>query len=73
MCLHFQNAASLFLVLEFMVGGDLYITQQRQPGKKFSEEAALFIAAEIGLALTHLHSLDIVFRESSHAGKVQAG
>jgi hypothetical protein len=59
----FQNPTSLFLVLEFMVGGDLYVTMQRMPQKRFTEAQARFVAAELVLALTHLHSLDIVFRD----------
>jgi serine/threonine protein kinase len=59
----FQNDASLFLVMEFMQGGDLYVTMQGLPEKKFSEAETQFIAAELCLALCHLHDLDIAFRD----------
>ena len=59
----FQNQASLFLVLEFMQGGDLYITMQARPEKHFTEPETKFITAELSLALCHLHRLDIAFRD----------
>lgn len=59
----FQNDASLFLVMEFMQGGDLYVTMQGLPENKFSEAEAQFIAAEVCLALCYLHELDIAFRD----------
>ena len=59
----FQNDASLFLVMEFMQGGDLYVTMQARQEKKFTEAETQFIAAELCLALCHLHELDIAFRD----------
>jgi serine/threonine protein kinase len=49
--------------MEFMQGGDLYVTMQQRPEKQFTEAEARFIAAELCLALCHLHSLDIAFRD----------
>ena len=59
----FQTSTALFLVMEFMQGGDLYVTMQQRPEKQFTEAEARFIAAELCLALCHLHSLDIAFRD----------
>ena len=57
----FQSAEKLFLVLDFMQGGDLYYHLRQQ--KCFHEEAAKFYAAEIILALEDLHKNDILYRD----------
>ena len=50
-------------VLEFMRGGDLYVTSQQRPQQRFSELETRFIGAEIALALGYLHGLNIAFRD----------
>jgi serine/threonine protein kinase len=57
----FQNSEKLYLVLDFMQGGDLYyhITQH----KYFTEEMVRFYAAEIVMALEDLHQNNIVYRD----------
>ena len=55
----------LFLVLEFMRGGDLHETRLARPSKCYTEEETRFITAEITLALSYLHSLNINFRGAS--------
>ena len=61
----FQSANSLFLVMEFCQGGDLYEAMHSKPigSRHFSEPAAKFIVAELVLALEHLHESDIVYRD----------
>ena len=61
----FQSANSLFLVMEFCQGGDLYEAMHSKPigSRHFSEPAAKFIVAELVLALGHLHESDIVYRD----------
>ena len=59
----FQNETSLFLVMEFMQGGDLYVTMMDRPEKCFTEPETQFVVAEIAVALCHLHDLDIAFRD----------
>jgi serine/threonine protein kinase len=61
----FQTPSSLVLVLEFCRGGDLFETMQAMPAgsRYFAEAEAHFICAELVLALSYLHSLDIVFRD----------
>jgi serum/glucocorticoid-regulated kinase 2 len=57
----FQTKDKLFLVLDFLSGGELfYHLGQCQ---KFPEYRAKIYAAEIGLAIGHLHSLDIIYRD----------
>jgi protein-serine/threonine kinase len=37
---HFESDTLTCLVMEFCSGGDLHTLRQRQPGKRFSEQAA---------------------------------
>jgi serine/threonine protein kinase len=57
----FHNESSLFLVLDFIRGGDLY--HHMELVGRFEEPAARVIAAEIVLAVGHLHARDIAFRD----------
>ena len=57
----FQNDTSLFLVLEFISGGDLYHHMDLKG--TFTEEEACFISSELILALGYLHQRDIAFRD----------
>ena len=61
----FQSSNSLFLVMEFCQGGDLYQHMHSKPigSRHFAEAAAKFIVAELVLALGHLHESDIVYRD----------
>ena len=57
----FQTPTNLYLVLEHCPGGDLeYHLDQKEV---FEEETAKFIAAEILLALEHLHRMKILYRD----------
>lgn len=49
--------------VEYCPGGDLYRLRQIQPDKVFSESAIRFYAAEVVLALEHLHGQGIVYRD----------
>ena len=57
----FQTVSRLFFVIEYVNGGDLMFHMQRQ--RKLPEDHARFYSAEIGLALTYLHSKFIVYRD----------
>lgn len=58
----FQNAKRLFLVTEYCSGGDLFEYMNRKVAP-LDEPTARFVAAEVLLALEHLHALDIVYRD----------
>jgi serine/threonine protein kinase len=49
--------------IEYCPGGDLHRLRQIQPDKTFSESAIRFYAAEVVLALEHLHGQGIVYRD----------
>jgi serine/threonine protein kinase len=57
----FQTKDKLYLVLDFLSGGELFFHLSKEA--KFDEWRAKFYTAEIGLALGHLHDLDIIYRD----------
>lgn len=66
----FQDMMSLYMVLEFLPGGDFFgFLSDRErglhegKGTTISEQDARVYAAELVLALGHLHSHEIVYRD----------
>ncbi|XP_069097100.1 protein kinase C zeta type isoform X2 [Pleurodeles waltl] len=57
----FQTTSRLFLVIDYVNGGDLMFHMQRQ--RKLPEEHARFYAAEICIALNFLHERGIIYRD----------
>ncbi|MCJ1314019.1 hypothetical protein MMC25_007699 [Agyrium rufum] len=57
----FQTEADLYLVTDFMSGGELFWHLQKEG--RFNETRAKFYIAELILALEHLHKHDIVYRD----------
>eukprot|EP00128_Syssomonas_multiformis_P001256 Colp12_sorted_trinity150504_noHs@35500 len=57
----FQTPEKLYFVLDYVNGGELFFHLQRE--KRFIEPRARFYAAEIFLALDHLHSCGIIYRD----------
>ncbi len=57
----FQTKSKLFLMLDFCPGGDLGKLIQKQG--RIKEERARLYLAEIILAIEHLHSRNIIYRD----------
>ncbi|TPX34792.1 hypothetical protein SeMB42_g07263 [Synchytrium endobioticum] len=57
----FQTPEKLYLVLDYMNGGELFYHLQKETA--FSEERAKFYTAELTSALQHLHKYNIVYRD----------
>lgn len=57
----FQSKTKLYLIMNFFQGGELFFHIQKQ--KRFNEQEAVFIAAEVALAIGHLHKLDFIYRD----------
>ena len=57
----FQTADKLYLVLDFLSGGELF--HHLKSEGRFSESRAKLYTAEIGLALNHLHKNGVVYRD----------
>ena len=57
----FQTDGKLYLVLEYLSGGELFALLEREG--VFLEDTASFYLAEITLALEHLHRNGIIYRD----------
>lgn len=57
----FQTPSDLYLVTDFMSGGELFWHLQKEG--RFTEDRAKFYIAELVLALEYLHDNDIVYRD----------
>eukprot|EP01012_Entosiphon_sulcatum_P047840 TRINITY_DN6541_c0_g1_i1.p1 TRINITY_DN6541_c0_g1~~TRINITY_DN6541_c0_g1_i1.p1 ORF type:complete len:309 (+),score=63.50 TRINITY_DN6541_c0_g1_i1:1063-1989(+) len=57
----FQTKAKLYLVMDFLQGGELYVHLRRKG--RFKEARAKFYAAQVLLAFEYLHSKNILFRD----------
>ncbi|KAJ2956735.1 hypothetical protein NQZ79_g7447 [Umbelopsis isabellina] len=57
----FQDDRNLFMMLEYVVGGELF-SHLRRAGR-FTTDIARFYASEILLAVEYLHSKDIIYRD----------
>lgn len=57
----FQNEVKLYFVVDYCPGGELFFHIQKV--ERFNEEATKFYASQMVLALHHLHSLNVIYRE----------
>ncbi|KAJ7658537.1 kinase-like domain-containing protein [Mycena rosella] len=58
---YFQDTANLYMVMDFVPGGELFTLLRRS--NRFPDPVAKFYAAEVALALNHLHGLGIIYRD----------
>lgn len=58
---HFKDAANLYLVMEFVAGGDLFTHLRRI--RHFSESMVNFYASQLVLSLEYLHFMGIIYRD----------
>ncbi|KAJ1850691.1 hypothetical protein LPJ57_008045, partial [Coemansia sp. RSA 486] len=59
----FQDKENLYIVMEFVAGGDLFSMLDRCENAVIDEDAARFYAAEIVLALEDLHKIGYIHRD----------
>lgn len=57
----FQTGGKLYLILEYLSGGELFMHLEREG--IFMEDTAAFYLAEIVVALEHLHRQGIIYRD----------
>eukprot|EP00966_Prymnesium_polylepis_P152308 3517838-Prymnesium_polylepis.2 len=57
----FQDEHHLFMLMELAVGGELYKLLSKE--RRFDNDTARFFCASVVLALSHLHSLNVIFRD----------
>ena len=59
----FQDQNNLYLVMEFVNGGELFFHLHQDNSNGFDETRAKFYAAQIVLALEHMHNEGVVYRD----------
>jgi serine/threonine protein kinase len=57
----FQTHSQLFMVTDFCAGGELFFHLKRL--RRFSEGMVRFYAAQISVALAHLHAHNVLYRD----------
>ena len=57
----FQSADKLYFVLDYCGGGELFFHLGKEG--RFTEDRARFYCAQITLALEHLHSMNVIYRD----------
>lgn len=57
----FQTKDKLYMILDYINGGELFFHLKKEG--RFTENRVRFYAAQIALAIAHLHSLGIVYRD----------
>jgi len=58
---HFQDENRLYMVLEFVAGGELFTLLRNE--RTFNTSASIFYAAELVAVLAYLHANSIVYRD----------
>lgn len=59
----FQTANKLYMVTDFLPGGDMFFHLSKKNGGGFSTPVSKFFCAELVLALEHLHQCGVVYRD----------
>jgi len=57
----FQTETKLYFVLDYYTGGELFFHLKKR--RRFKENEAKIMVAEVGMALGYLHSLDVIYRD----------
>eukprot|EP01068_Selenidium_serpulae_P009816 Selendium_serpulae@DN5326_c0_g1_i1.p1 len=57
----FKDDRYLYIVMEFVVGGEFFTYLRRQ--KRFVNDTARFYAAQVALIFDHLHAKNIIYRD----------
>jgi len=57
----FQAANKVYLILEYLSGGELFMQLQKE--RMLMEDTAIFYLSQVVLAIQHLHKLGIIYRD----------
>ena len=59
---YFQDENRIYLVLDYVAGGELFSQLRSSPMGRFQDKDAKFYLAETVLALLHLHQMNVMYR-----------
>merc|ERR1711935_12177 len=59
----YRDKDHIYMMLEYVQGCELHDLKKKQEWRRFPATEVPFMVAEIGMALTYLRGLDIVFRD----------
>jgi serine/threonine protein kinase len=59
----FHDKDKIYLILEYIPGGELYKDLQSQPGGKYEEKRASNYIYQVAKALQYIHSKDVIHRD----------
>mmetsp|Transcript_12600 Transcript_12600/g.25690 ORF Transcript_12600/g.25690 Transcript_12600/m.25690 type:complete len:814 (+) Transcript_12600:250-2691(+) len=59
----FQTPGHVIIVLDLVTGGDLHQARKACASRRLPEDRMMFYAAEIVLAIDHLHEMGIIYRD----------
>lgn len=59
----FQTPTKLYMITDYLAGGDMFFHLSKKNGSGFSSRVGRFFAAELVLALEHLHQCGVIYRD----------
>jgi serine/threonine protein kinase len=59
----FQTPAKLYLILDYVHGGDMFARLEKAPGYKLSVDEVRFYAAQLVVTYEYLHNHSIIYRD----------
>ena len=59
----FQDTSNLYMVMEFVNGGELFYHLHKDSSDGFEEDRARFYAAQIVLAIEKMHAEGVIYRD----------
>lgn len=60
---YFHDETRIYMILEYAPKGTLYMAQQKQPEKRFSEGETAFFVKSLASALVYLHEKHVIHRD----------
>mmetsp|Transcript_46498 Transcript_46498/g.129587 ORF Transcript_46498/g.129587 Transcript_46498/m.129587 type:complete len:395 (-) Transcript_46498:138-1322(-) len=60
---YFMDECRVFMVLDFVCGGEIFTRLRAAPMGRFEDEEAKFYISEIVLALNHMHQMNVMYRD----------
>jgi len=58
-----QSDEYIFLVMEFLSGGDLFFHMMKSENECFAIDQVIFYSSQVALAIDFIHSKNIIYRD----------